>query len=128
MARRLTVLGASVTIAMFAAGCAAGPKYHTPAVQVPPSYKEATPPTPPPPAVPQSSTAPQSNAATQTPAQPAPTPINPPFRVAQPNDNALRGDWWELFNDPELNALDAQGPLISRPARLSAKHAQTIGP
>lgn len=133
MARRLTVLGASVTIAMFAAGCAVGPKYHTPAVQVPPSYKEATPPTPPPPAAPQSSTAPpssaaqsnapnanapanganapaapQSNAANQTPAQPAPTPINPPFRVAQPNDNALRGDWWELFNDPELNALEAQ--------------------
>src|SRR5690348_1017991 len=105
MARRLTVLGASVTIAMFAAGCAVGPKYHTPAVQVPPSYKEATPPTPPPPAAPQSSTAPQSNTSTQTPSQASPAA---PFRVAQPNDNALRGDWWELFNDPELNALEAQ--------------------
>ncbi|MGH9572405.1 MAG: efflux transporter outer membrane subunit [Candidatus Acidiferrales bacterium] len=122
MARRLTALGASVTIAMFAAGCAVGPKYHTPAVQVPPSYKEATPPTPPAPAPPQTNAAPQSsvaananapsappsNAANQPPAQPAPAPTNPPFRVAQPNDNALRGDWWELFNDPELNALEAQ--------------------
>jgi len=126
MARRLTALGASVTIAMFAAGCVVGPKYHTPSVQTPPSYKEATPPTP---AGTQSSSTPQSlpapnatatanganvigtpasNAAAQTPAQTAPAAIHPPFRVAEPNDNALRGDWWEIFNDPELNALEAQ--------------------
>ena len=115
MAKRLTVLGASVTIAVFAAGCAVGPKYHTPAVQVPPSYKEATPPTTPPPAAPNAAapanganaSAPAPNTPEQTSAQ-APSAVNPPFRVAQPNDNALRGDWWELFNDPELNALEAQ--------------------
>ncbi len=125
MARRLTALGASVTIAMLAAGCTVGPKYHTPAVQVPPAYKEATPPATPPPAVPRSSVAPQSSttpnatpafganaasapeSAAQSPAQ-APVAINPPFRVAQPNDNVLRGDWWQMFNDPELSALEAQ--------------------
>ena len=26
--------------------------------------------------------------------------------MAQPNDAALRGKWWEIFNDPQLNALE----------------------
>ena len=28
------------------------------------------------------------------------------WRVAQPKDDALRGKWWEIFNDPQLNALE----------------------
>jgi len=28
--------------------------------------------------------------------------------VAQPADSMLRGKWWEIFNDPELNALEEQ--------------------
>lgn len=28
------------------------------------------------------------------------------WKVAQPSDTADRGAWWELFNDPELNALE----------------------
>jgi NodT family efflux transporter outer membrane factor (OMF) lipoprotein len=30
------------------------------------------------------------------------------WKVAQPGDDAPRGNWWEAFNDPELNALEAQ--------------------
>ena len=30
------------------------------------------------------------------------------WKVAQPNDNTLRGPWWELFNEPDLNALESQ--------------------
>jgi NodT family efflux transporter outer membrane factor (OMF) lipoprotein len=30
------------------------------------------------------------------------------WKVAQPQDSALRGSWWEIFNDPELNALEKQ--------------------
>lgn len=30
------------------------------------------------------------------------------WKVAQPADDAPRGAWWEAFNDPELNALEAQ--------------------
>jgi NodT family efflux transporter outer membrane factor (OMF) lipoprotein len=30
------------------------------------------------------------------------------WKVAQPKDEAIRGAWWELFGDPELNALEAQ--------------------
>ena len=43
-------------------------------------------------------------------------PITPAFKEAppqgwkeaQPNDEAIRGKWWELYNDPELNALEEQ--------------------
>src|SRR5262245_9795741 len=30
------------------------------------------------------------------------------WRVARPNDDTLRGAWWEIFNDPQLNALEEQ--------------------
>jgi NodT family efflux transporter outer membrane factor (OMF) lipoprotein len=33
---------------------------------------------------------------------------NQSWTVAQPADAKLRGKWWEIFNDPELNALEEQ--------------------
>lgn len=30
------------------------------------------------------------------------------WKVAQPKDNEARGRWWEVFNDPQLNALESQ--------------------
>jgi NodT family efflux transporter outer membrane factor (OMF) lipoprotein len=30
------------------------------------------------------------------------------WTVAQPQDAALRGKWWEIYNEPELNALEDQ--------------------
>ncbi|MGA3201052.1 MAG: efflux transporter outer membrane subunit [Bryobacteraceae bacterium] len=41
-------------------------------------------------------------------------PIAPAFKegdgwkTATPNDQALRGDWWTMFQDPQLNALEIQ--------------------
>ena len=67
------------------AGCA--PKYHPPAIQAPPAFKEA------PPAA-NSSTPPPADAGTWT--------------VAEPADAKIRGDWWAIFNDPELNDLEAK--------------------
>ena len=55
------------------AGCAVGPKYHTPTAPVPPAYKET------------------GN-----------------WKTAQPSDQNLGGNWWELFQDPQLNALEQQ--------------------
>ncbi|HEX3544198.1 MAG TPA: TolC family protein, partial [Candidatus Acidoferrum sp.] len=63
------------------AGCTVGPRYHRP---------EATP-QPPPPAYKES---------------PAQVQDPGPWKVAQPQDAMLRGKWWEIFNDPELNALE----------------------
>jgi NodT family efflux transporter outer membrane factor (OMF) lipoprotein len=41
-------------------------------------------------------------------------PIAPAFKegdgwkTATPNDQSLRGDWWTMFQDPQLNALETQ--------------------
>ena len=77
-------------------GCTVGPKYHPPAVQPPPAFKEAPPPGPtsnPPQA--QQSDAPKDNTAET-------------WTVAQPADAKIRGDWWAIFNEPELNDLEGQ--------------------
>jgi NodT family efflux transporter outer membrane factor (OMF) lipoprotein len=45
---------------------------------------------------------------------PAPVPTafkeKPPdgWKEAQPNDTAIKGKWWEVYNDPKLNALEEQ--------------------
>jgi NodT family efflux transporter outer membrane factor (OMF) lipoprotein len=61
------------------AGCTVGPKYHTPPAETPAAYKELT---------------------------PADYKNTEGWKVAQPKDDALRGKWWEIFNDPQLNALE----------------------
>ena len=60
-------------------GCNVGPKYNRPPVQTPAAYKELTP-----------------NDYKNTDG----------WKVAQPKDDALHGKWWEIFGDPELNALE----------------------
>lgn len=30
------------------------------------------------------------------------------WKIAQPGDDKIRGKWWELYNDPRLNALEEQ--------------------
>jgi NodT family efflux transporter outer membrane factor (OMF) lipoprotein len=30
------------------------------------------------------------------------------WKEAQPNDGAIKGKWWEIYNDPQLNALEEQ--------------------
>ncbi len=63
-------------------GCRVGPPYHAPAppAVTAPNYKEST--------------------------------VNfqdtDGWKVASPQDAMIRGNWWEIFNDPELNALEEQ--------------------
>ncbi len=64
-----------------AAGCTVGPRYQRPSAPVPASFKELPP-----------GTAPEAAA----------------FRPARPQDDALRGKWWEAFGDPQLNTLEEQ--------------------
>lgn len=79
------------------AGCTVGPKYTPPAKQAPPAYKEANPNIPP--------YAPNPNAATA--GDPTLAGLGN-WTVAQPQDAQLRGKWWEIFNDAELNSLEDQ--------------------
>jgi NodT family efflux transporter outer membrane factor (OMF) lipoprotein len=30
------------------------------------------------------------------------------WKTAEPSDSAIKGNWWEMFNDPQLNALEDQ--------------------
>jgi NodT family efflux transporter outer membrane factor (OMF) lipoprotein len=70
---------AAVLCAMLA-GCNVGPKYVPPATTAPPAYKES----------------------------PEQFKENGAWTVAQPQDGALRGKWWEIYNEPDLNALEDQ--------------------
>lgn len=46
----------------------------------------------------------------KTPAMPAPPAYKETgdWKTAEPNDRCLGGNWWEIFQDPQLNALEAQ--------------------
>ncbi len=77
---RVVFIGIAACTALLG-GCTVGPKYHTPTADTPQAYKELT---------------------------PANFPATDGWKVAQPKDDALRGKWWEIFNDPELNALEEQ--------------------
>ena len=74
-------------------GCTVGPKYHQPAVPTPPAFKEA------PPAAVAPTTSQSPDTANQD---------NGNWTVAQPADAKIRGDWWAIFNEPELNDLEGQ--------------------
>ena len=66
---------------LFASACVVGPNYKRASAPVPPTYKEA------PPVDLQEASG---------------------WKPAQPNDQAGKGKWWEIYNDPELNALEEQ--------------------
>jgi len=68
------------TVALFA-GCSFAPKYAKPTVQTPAAFKEMT---------------------------PAQSQETDGWKTAEPMDNALRGQWWEMFHEPELNAFESQ--------------------
>jgi NodT family efflux transporter outer membrane factor (OMF) lipoprotein len=44
------------------------------------------------------------------------------WKAAQPNDQNLGGNWWEIFQDPQLNALEAQVNVSNQ--NLKAAEAQ----
>jgi NodT family efflux transporter outer membrane factor (OMF) lipoprotein len=75
------LLACVLSAALLLSGCTVGPKYHRPSVTTPEAFKELT---------------------------PADYPSTDGWKVAQPRDAALKGKWWEIFNDPQLNALEEQ--------------------
>src|SRR5271166_5682142 len=71
----------TAALLLVSVGCVVGPKYHPPAPPAPAEvYKES----------------------------PTNFKNSEGWTVAQPSDAKLRGKWWEIFNDPELNALEDQ--------------------
>jgi NodT family efflux transporter outer membrane factor (OMF) lipoprotein len=78
---RVAMAGLSIAVLFIFPGCVVGPKYHRAAVDTPGTYKEVT---------------------------PEDLKKMDGWKVAQPQDSALHGKWWEIFGDPELNALEEQ--------------------
>ncbi len=91
---RLSTVVASTLAALLLTGCRVGPKYQRPPAiaQAPPaSYKES----------------------------PTPTPGSDAWKVAQPQDAMLHGKWWEIYSDPELNALEEKLNIDNQTIRQS---------
>lgn len=47
-----------------------------------------------------------------------------PFHAGTPNDGALKGDWWELFQDAQLNQLEQQALAQNQTLRIAAAHLE----
>jgi NodT family efflux transporter outer membrane factor (OMF) lipoprotein len=81
-----------VLLAVLFAGCMVGPKYKQPAVPVTPAYKE-----PPPDSFKESDE----------------------WKTSHPNAEALRGNWWEIFGDSQLNALEEQVTVSNQSLKMA---------
>jgi NodT family efflux transporter outer membrane factor (OMF) lipoprotein len=57
-----------------------------------------------------------------TPAPPAYKEVPPDWKSAQPSDQIAKGKWWEIFQDPQLNALEEQINVSNQ--NLKAAEAQ----
>src|SRR6185437_8493712 len=77
---RFAIATSSLAVLLFT-GCMVGPKYVKPTVPLAPAYKEAS-----------------SNSDTYK--------EDANWHPAKPADTALRGDWWTIFEDGQLNALE----------------------
>ena len=71
----------ALLLVLLLAGCTVGPKYVKPTVPSTPAYKEE---------------APDSFKEADQ------------WQPAHPGDQMSRGNWWEIFGDPELNKLEEQ--------------------
>ena len=86
---------------LMAFGCAIGPKYVKPTVQIPAAYKES---------------ADWSSNRTLAGA----------WKKAQPQDAIIRGAWWKIFNDPRLDALEEQVNISNQNIAIAqAQYAQS---
>jgi NodT family efflux transporter outer membrane factor (OMF) lipoprotein len=93
--RRTLIIAAMGALALTAllSGCRVGPRYMAPAPPsvTAPNYKEST--------------------------------VNfkdaDGWKVASPQDAMIRGKWWEIFNEPELNALEEQLDVNNQNIKLA---------
>jgi NodT family efflux transporter outer membrane factor (OMF) lipoprotein len=76
---RLMVSAVAFAALTLGQGCTVGPTYVRPSVSTPASFKEAA---------------------------PAVAPDGTPWAPVNPQDAALRGEWWKIYQDPELDELE----------------------
>jgi NodT family efflux transporter outer membrane factor (OMF) lipoprotein len=81
MTNHFQILAVSLIALILFKGCDKAPKYAKPGVATPPAYKEIAP-----------------DAFKET----------DDWKFAHPSDAMIRGKWWQMFNDPQLNGLEEQ--------------------
>jgi NodT family efflux transporter outer membrane factor (OMF) lipoprotein len=89
----IVAVAAALGMLALLSGCRVGPRYHPPAppAVTAPNYKEST-----------------VNFQNQ-----------PGWKVATPQEAMIRGKWWEIFNEPELNALEEQLNINNQNIKVS---------
>src|SRR5580658_9052818 len=80
--QRVLILCATTSLALLSA-CRIGPKYTTPPVPTPPAFKESTP-------------------------DAYKSALPGAWQPARPQDASIKGKWWEMFKEPELDQLEDQ--------------------
>ncbi|MFX6201664.1 hypothetical protein ABTF50_19900, partial [Acinetobacter baumannii] len=77
------------------AGCSVAPTYERPAVDTPAAFKEAAP-------------APQTGE------------NGSQWKTAQPAEDIARGEWWKIFGDDKLNALEDTAQQANQDLKAAA--------
>ncbi|MGD0912315.1 MAG: efflux transporter outer membrane subunit [Terracidiphilus sp.] len=77
--KRQLLYASACSLSLLLSGCMVGPKYVKPTVATAPAFREQPP---------------ESFKEVDG------------WQTAQPDDQALRGKWWQIFGDPQLNALE----------------------
>lgn len=87
--------------ALLLAGCMVGPNYRRPSAPTPPAFKED--------------------------AVPPPNPVGGGWKKVDPADSALRGNWWEIYGDPELNRLEEKVAVSNQTLKMTyAQYMQAL--
>src|SRR3954452_14301704 len=95
------------------AACSVEPTYKRPEVDTPTAFKEA------PVAASGASAASAASGASGASAQDTGT-----WKTAQPADDAHRGEWWKIFGDPQLDALEEQAAAANQDLKAAAARVQ----
>jgi NodT family efflux transporter outer membrane factor (OMF) lipoprotein len=80
--------------ALLLSGCTVGPNYHRPTAPAAPAFKESA--VVPPPDLPAGG-----------------------WKQVTPNDSALRANWWEIYQDPQLDKLEQQVAVSNQTLKAS---------
>jgi NodT family efflux transporter outer membrane factor (OMF) lipoprotein len=86
--------GPLLAVALLLSGCTVGPNYHRPDAPTAPAFKESA--VVPPPDLPQGG-----------------------WKQVTPNDSAMRANWWEIYQDPQLDKLEQQVAVSNQTLKAS---------
>jgi len=82
------------TAAMIISGCTVGPNYHRPDAPTAPAFKESA-------------------------AVPPPGLPGGGWKQTAPSDSAIRPNWWEIYQDPQLDTLEKQVTVSNQSLKAS---------